>query len=114
MIKGILIACLFFTIGHLLIWFQLNGQFIWKVWKDNILLVSLIGIPASIAFITATKYAVAAFDGAYWPTRFIGFSIGIILYGFMINYFFSEGVSTKTLITLILALIIVLIQVFWK
>lgn len=114
MIKGILIACLFFTIGHLLIWFQLNGQFIWKIWRDNILLVSLIGIPASIMFITATKYAVNAFSGSFWPSRFIGFSIGIFIYGAMVSYFFNEGINAKTLITLLLALSIVIIQIFWK
>ena len=39
-VKNILLACLFFFIGHILVWFQLNGQFIWKGWKDNLFLVS--------------------------------------------------------------------------
>ena len=58
MIKNLLISCLFFLLGHVMVWFQLNGQFIWKGWKDNLLLVSLIGIPTSIFFIWATKWGV--------------------------------------------------------
>jgi len=85
MIKNILISSVFFLLGHVLIWFQLNGQFIWKGWKDNLLLVSLIGIPASILFIWATKWGVGAFDGLFWPPRFIGFAVGIIIYGFKIT-----------------------------
>jgi hypothetical protein len=103
MIKSILISSTFFLLGHVLIWFQLNGQFIWKGWKDNLLLVSLIGIPASILFIYATRWGVGAFDGLFWPPRFIGFAIGIIIYGLLVSYFFNQGLNLKTLVTLLLA-----------
>ena len=53
-------------------------------------------------------------DGLLWPTRFIGFAIGIIIYAIMVNYFFNEGITTKTFISLILAFILICIQVFWK
>ena len=113
-VKNILLSCLFFFIGHILVWFQLNGQFIWKGWKDNLFLVSLLGIPVSLFFIWATKWGVTAFEGLFWPPRFIGFSIGIIIYGLMVSYYFNEGFTLKTMITLILAFIIVTIQLFWK
>ena len=113
-VKNILLSCLFFFIGHVLIWFQLNGQFIWKSWRDNMLIVSLLGIPVSIFFLLATKWGVSAFGGLFWPPRFIGFSVGIIIYGLMVSYYFNEDFTLKTMITLILALIIVTIQVFWK
>jgi len=114
MIKSVLISSVFFLIAHIFVWFQLNGQFIWKGWKDNLLFVSLIGIPTSILFIWATKWGVYAFDGLFWPPRFIGFAIGIIIYGLLVSYFFNQGVNMKTLVTLILAFIILLIQMFWK
>ena len=113
-VKNILLSCLFFFIGHILVWFQLNGQFIWKGWKDNLFLVSLLGIPVSLFFIWATKWGVTAFEGLFWPPRFIGFSIGIIIYGLMVSHYFNEGFTLKTMITLILAFIIVTIQLFWK
>jgi hypothetical protein len=114
MLKNLLISSLFFLVGHLIVWFQLNGQFIWKGWKDNIILVSLLGIPISFFFIWATKWGVSAFDGLFWPPRFIGFAIGVIIYGIMVSYFFNQGINLKTLTTLILAFIILIIQIFWK
>tara|TARA_R110001606_G_scaffold371210_1_gene527922 strand:- start:529 stop:873 length:345 start_codon:yes stop_codon:yes gene_type:complete len=114
MLKNLLITSLLFLLGHILVWFQLNGQFIWKVWKDNLILVSLIGIPTSIFFIWATKWGVKTFDGLFWPPRFIGFSIGIVVYGLLVSHYFNQGINLKTLVTLSLALIIVTIQVFWK
>ena len=114
MIKSILISSSFFLLGHILIWFQLNGQFIWKGWKDNLLLVSLIGIPASILFIYATRWGINAFDGSFWPPRFIGFAVGIIIYGLLVSYFFNQGLNLKTLVTLLLAFSILMIQMFWK
>ena len=114
MLKNLLISSLFFLVGHLVVWFQLNGQFIWKGWKDNIILVSLLGIPISFFFIWATKWGVSAFGGLFWPPRFIGFAIGVIIYGIMVSYFFNQGINLKTLTTLILAFIILIIQIFWK
>lgn len=114
MIKNILISSVLFLMAHILVWFQLNGQFIWKGWKDNLLMVSLIGIPTSILFIYATRWGVSAFDGLFWPPRFLGFSIGIIIYGLLVSYFFNQGLNLKTLVTLTLAFSILVIQIFWK
>ena len=104
MIKNILISSVLFLMAHILVWFQLNGQFIWKGWKDNLLMVSLIGLPVSILFIYATRWGVSAFDGLFWPPRFLGFSIGIIIYGLLVSYFFNQGLN----------LCILVIQIFWK
>jgi hypothetical protein len=112
--KNLLISTIFYLIAHALVWFQMNGQFMWRSWKGNILLVSLIGIPASIFFIWATKWGVKGFDGLLWPNRFVSFAIGIFVYGFFVNYFFNEAINLKTIITLILALMILLVQIFWK
>ena len=114
MSNALTLTILYFIAAHLMTWFQLNGQFIWKGWKDNLLLVSLIGIPASILFIYATKWGVGAFDGLFWPPRFIGFAIGIIIYGLLVSYFFNQGLNLKTLVTLLLAFSILMIQMFWK
>jgi len=78
------------------------------------IIVSLLGIPVSIFFLLATKWGVSAFGGLFWPPRFIGFSVGIIIYWLMVSYYFNEDFTLKTMITLILSLIIVTIQVFWK
>jgi hypothetical protein len=54
------------------------------------------------------------FNGALWPVRFIGFGLGIVSFTVMTYFFMNEGMNTKTLVSLGLSLIIVLIQVLWK
>ena len=53
-------------------------------------------------------------DGLLWPIRFIGFGIGMMIYSVMVSYFFNEGFSLKTITSLLLAVILIIIQVFWK
>ena len=112
--KSLNIGILIFLIGQLIVWFQLNGQFIWQWPKNNIWVMSLIGVPISLLFILATKYTVGAFNGLLWPARFIGFGIGIGVYAILVSYYFSEGITMKTFISLVLCFILLAIQVFWK
>ena len=53
-------------------------------------------------------------DGLLWPARFIGFGIGMIIYAIMVNYHFDEGINVKTWVSLVLSLLLIVIQVFWK
>ena len=110
----ILLGILFFFLAQIVTWFQMQGQFIWVSFKDNPLLVSLLGLPISYLFIMATKYSVEGSNGLLWPSRFIGFGVGIIVYTILLSVFFKEGISSKTATTLLLAFIIILIQAFWK
>ena len=113
-LKWFLYGALFFLAAHVVTWFQLNGQFIWKYCKDNPLILSLVGIPMSYLFILGTKYTVWAFGDLLWPARFIGFGIGIIVYAIFVGIFFQEGITSKTFISLLLSLVLIFIQVFWK
>ena len=76
--------------------------------------MSLVGIPISLTYIWATTYIVEYYGGDLWPSRLIGFAAGIISFSILTYMYLGEGLSLKTLITLILAIIIVLIQVFFK
>ena len=53
-------------------------------------------------------------DGLLWPTRFVGFGIGIIIYAILVSYFFGEGFTTKTIISILLSFVLICIQAFWK
>ena len=53
------LAALFLCIGtfllvQILTWFQLNGQFIWPWFKNNVLILCLFGLPISWLYIEAT------------------------------------------------------------
>ena len=106
-------GALLFLLGQCLVFWQVNGQFIWELAKKYPLVMSLFGIPISFVYIYATYYTVQAFDGNLWPQRLIGFAMGIIAFTFLTYFHLGEVLTLKTGITLILALAIVLIQVFY-
>ena len=103
-----------FTMGHVAVLFQLNGQFKWDWFKNNEFILACFGLVISFFYIWGTKYTVEGFDGLLWPTRFVGFSIGISTYALGVSYFFKEGITNKTFISLMLCVILVAIQVLWK
>ena len=111
---NLLYGMLFLALGHLGAFFQLNGQFKWDWFKTNEWAVAGFGVILSFFYIWGTKYAVEGMNGMLWPVRFIGFGIGIIIYAGMVSYFFNEGITTKTIISLALAIILICIQVLWK
>ena len=109
------IAILLFFAGQTLIWVQTNGQFLWKWFDKNPLFLSVaFGTVISYMFILATKHVVGYFDGLLWPGRFLGFALGISSYAVLTWVFMGGGISIKTLTSLILALGIICVQVFWK
>jgi len=105
---------LLFLIAHIITWFQLNGQFIWNWFEKNTLLLAICGIPISYLYIYGTKYTVQYFNGTMWPTRFIGFGVGVVIYALLVGMFFKEGINLKTFISLLLSISLIFIQVFWK
>ena len=103
-----------FFVAHVLTFFQLNGQFLYKSFVKHEWAVAAAGVILSFFYIWGTKYTVEAFSGLLWPGRFIGFGVGMVVYAIMVSYFFNEGINLKTLTSLILATGLVCVQVFWK
>ena len=113
--KGLIYGALLFALGQSMIWFQTNGQFIWPWFKNNPLILSIVGgTTISYLFITGTALIASHYDGLIWPGRFIGFSVGIFTFAILTNYFLGEGISLKTGVSLILALALLCVQLFWK
>lgn len=113
-IGDLLIGAGMFLIAHIMTFYQLNGQFIWKSFQKHEWVVATFGIVLSFFYIWGTKYTVSGMGGLLWPARFIGFGIGMIIYALFVGYHFNEGISAKTLVSLCLALLLVCIQVLWK
>ena len=113
-LHSLLIGSLLFVIAHIIVFFQLNGQFLWTFFRKNDWLMALMGVPISFLFIWATRYLVNGFEGLLWPTRFIGFGIGMVIYAAGVGYYFNEGINAKTLISLLLSVVLICIQVLWK
>ena len=109
-----LLGIFWFTLGHIAVFFQLNGQFKWEWFAKNEWALALFGLIISFFYIWGTKYTVLSFDGLLWPARFIGFGIGMFQYALFVSYYFQEGINIKTWVSLFLCLILISIQMFWK
>ena len=110
----LLLGILLFLLAHIITFFQLNGQFKWEWFVKNEGVLALMGIPISFLYIWATKSTVNGLDGLLWPARFIGFGVGMIVYAILVSYYFNEGITLKTFISLLLATTLVFIQVMMK
>jgi len=112
--KLIFLGFLYFIIGQVLIWFQSHLQFFNNWSKDNPFILSLAGIAVSYVSILATKYLAEAYNGLVWPPRLIGFGVGIVIFSGLTWWLLGEKLEMKSIICVILALCILLIQLYWK
>lgn len=103
-----------FLLGQAMGWFQLNAQYLWEWWKDRpITAAFLIGAPTSVAFWYAWRTIVEA-TGSVWTARFIGSSTGLIVFPILTWFLLGESMfTTKTMLCLGLAVLIILIQLFY-
>jgi hypothetical protein len=93
---------------------QLQGAMKYGWYQKYLWLVLLISVPLSWLYIKSVEHFVAAFDGQLWPSRLIGFGLGIIVFSVMSHYLFKEPFSPKTIVCLGLGLTIIALQIFWK
>jgi len=76
--------------------------------------VLLMSVPLSWLYIKSVEHFLVAFDGQLWPSRLIGFGLGITIFSIMSHFLFKEPLTPKTLVCIGLGLIIIAIQVIWK
>lgn len=62
-------------------------------------------------FIHAANYSATYFNGEVWPGRFITFATGMIIMTSLTYIYLGETINLKTVLTLILSFIIVLLQI---
>ena len=111
LLKAVSITTILFIITHILIWYQLNSQLVWEWAKGtkSMLIMSLMGIPISMLFWYCTKIGYEGF-GNLWSVRFMGFATSMMTFPIMTYFYLGEAMSLKTLITLLLAIIIMILQ----
>ena len=113
--RNLIVGTLLFLLGQSLIWLQTNGQFIWPVWKKfNLLVAFAFGGLISYIVIKATAYTAEYYEGQLWPGRFIASATGLITFTALTYLFMGEGVNLKTGISLVLAVALICVQIFWR
>jgi multidrug transporter EmrE-like cation transporter len=84
-------------------------------WNEKYLwIIMLFGVPNTWFYMQSVSHLITAFQGSLWESRILGFSIGVIVFASMGWLLFGETVSSKTVVSLLLAACIVLIQIYWK
>ena len=109
--KYIVLSIGIFLLNNILIWYQLNSQLVWDWAKGtkSMWIMALMGIPISLMFWYATKIGYIGF-GNLWAVRFMGFATSMLTFPIMTWLYLGEAITLKTLVTLLLALIIMLLQ----
>ena len=100
------------TLAAILAYFQLQGHYVWPKEKFLSSMWWIYGTSIIIAplFFYSTKWSYEHF-GAFWNMRLAGFGVGTIVFGIMAWFFIGEIPTLKTVISLLLAAAIILIQV---
>ena len=110
LIKGMLWGLL----GQIFSFMQLQGSIKYGWFAKYPILILLSSVPAAWFYIKSVEHLVNAFDGQLWPSRLIGFGIGIVVFVSLSILLFREPITAKTLVCLGLALSILGVQIFWK
>tara|TARA_R110002012_G_scaffold259968_2_gene441604 strand:- start:371 stop:715 length:345 start_codon:yes stop_codon:yes gene_type:complete len=107
----IILTIIIFFFNNIIIWYQLNGQLVWDFWKSwkGITLSFLMGIPITALFWYATKIGYVGF-GNLWSVRFLGFATSMMTFPIMTWLYLGETIGLKSMISLCLAVIIMLLQ----
>lgn len=101
-------------LGQIFSFMQLQGSIKYGWFAKYPILILLSSVPAAWFYIKSVEHLVNAFDGQLWPSRLIGFGIGIVVFVSLSILLFREPITAKTLVCLGLALSILGVQIFWK
>jgi multidrug transporter EmrE-like cation transporter len=113
-LKTLIIGIFFGFLAQISTFFQLQGSLKYEWIKNHYWLTVLMGIPISMLFMYSVKNMIIAYNGQMWPSRLIGFSIGAVVFTWLSWLIFKEPLTLKTIVCLILAIGILIIQLFWK
>jgi multidrug transporter EmrE-like cation transporter len=112
--NNLMLGGLYGLIAQIGTFLQLQGNVKYDWYSKHPVILLLCSIPLSWLYIQSVKHLVLAFDGQIWPSRIIGFGIGIIVFSIMGYLLFREPITLKTGISILLAIGIILTQLIIK
>jgi len=110
----IIYGIIYGLLGQIGSFMQLQGAIKYGWYEKYLWIVLIASIPLSWLYIKSVEHFVAAFDGQLWPSRLIGFGLGITVFSVLSHFLFKEPFTPKTLVCIGLGLIIIALQIFWK
>jgi|TARA_B100001059_G_C17828165_1_gene582835 hypothetical protein len=111
LISKLWLACLANLIASVFAFFQLQGHYVWPEVRflKSMWWVYATSLVIAPMFWYSTKWSYEYF-GAFWNMRLAGFGIGTLVFGALTWSLIGEIPTLKTIISLLLALSIILIQ----
>jgi hypothetical protein len=113
-LNNLLRGFVFGILGQVLSFLQMQGNIKYGWFDKYPIIILLSAIPTTWLYINSVESFVNHFDGQLWPSRLIGFGIGIVVFVSLSMILFKEPITIKTFICLLLAASILSIQIFWK
>lgn len=110
----IFLGVLFGLMGQIGTFMQLQGSYKYGWYQKYQWVVILASVPLGWLYIKSVNYFIEGFGGQIWPSRLLGFSVGIIVFTLMSHYMFREPLDIKNGICLLLGFSILMIQLFVK
>mgnify|MGYP006268749539 CR=1 FL=1 len=112
--ENLIYGILYGVLGQVGSFLQLQGGIKYGWYPKYLWASMLAAVPLSWGYLKSVQYFVKAFNGEIWPSRLLGFSIGIIVFTLMSSFMFKEPLTLKTIVCLLLGFSIVAIQVLWR
>lgn len=110
----VLMASLLFILAQGGAWLQHNLQFKYPKLGPEWWGWYVAALPITWLFLKSTQLGVEGFGNSLWANRFLGFSVGIIVYAILTQHFFNQPMTSKVWVQIGLCIMIMCIQVFWK
>lgn len=110
----LLLGILYGVLGQVFSFLQMQGSIKFGWYQKYPIIILLSSVPSMWLFIKSVECFIDGFNGELWPSRMIGFGIGIITFVIMSWFIFREPITLKTFICLVLACAILGIQIIWK
>jgi multidrug transporter EmrE-like cation transporter len=110
----LLIGILLGFIGQIGSFMQLQGAIKYNWYEKYLWLILISSIPISWLYIKSVTYLVEGCGGEIWPSRLMGFAVGIMVFSILSIILFKEPLTLKTIICLLLSFCIVLVQLVMK
>jgi hypothetical protein len=98
-------------LAGILAFFQLQGWVVWdKPWLKSMWWIYGTSIFIAPLFFYSTKWSYEHF-GVFWNMRLAGFGMGTLIFGILAWVLIGEIPTIKTLVCILLAIAIILIQI---
>lgn len=102
------------VLGQIGSFIQLQGSLKFGWYQKHFWTIIILSAPLSYFYMKSVEHFVRAFDGQIWPSRLLGFGIGIVIFTTLSWLLFKEPLTLKTVISVVLGCVIIGLQIFWK